>query len=221
MSQVPRTLVSQCVIGSACLIGLALGVLEPLHAEQRDAVSQLEEAQSLAARAGELSARMPALTAERAAFARDAALICERSAPARDTARLNAGIEDIAAKAGVEVERTQPREPAALAGASTRAAPAATDPGATPDIQPDAVAGFALDVVGSYAGLASFVRALESDLGFTRVVSLRVTPEGEYQDRVRASITTAHFAFSLPKPAAPGEPTDAPDGIPTITEAKP
>ncbi|MFM9957167.1 MAG: hypothetical protein ACKVZJ_03760 [Phycisphaerales bacterium] len=200
MSQVPRALVSQCVVGSACLVGLALGVLEPLHSAHRDAITQFEEAQWLAARAGEMSARMPALTAEQAEFAQEVEAVTSRSVPARDTARLNAGIEEIAARAGVNVERTQPRETTVLAATNASAAPGV----GAPAVRPDAALGFSIDVSGSYGGLASFLRSLEEELGFTRVLSLRVTPEGEHEDRVRATITTAHYAFSLPKPAPEG-----------------
>lgn len=223
MTRVPRSLVSQCVIGSACLMGLALGVLEPLHAAQREAMSQLEQAQSLSARAGELAALMPALTAEQARAAREIELIVERSAPARDTARLNAGIEAIAANSGVEVQRTQPRE--AAGPALTPPTHASADPAAPQPVRPDAVVGLTLDVAGTYGAVAAFVGALETDLGFTRVISLRMAPEGEHVDRVRATITTAHFAFSppvAPTPApTPATDTETDTAAPAFTEAKP
>lgn len=209
----PRTLIAQCVIGSACLLGIALGVLEPLRGAQRDALAQLEEAQAMSARAGELAGKMPVLAAEMAQMTREAELVARHSAAAHETARLNASIEQAARRSGVDVLRTQPREmphPVAQPGVA-----ASSEAGGPVTVSPDAVTGFSLDVAGTYDGLASFVSAIERELGFTRIESLRLVPEGSASERVRATISTAHFAFTVPK-AAPSV-----VAAPALSEVKP
>ena len=197
MSGIPRSLVAQSVICGVGVIGVSMGVLEPLNRANEDAMLRLEQAQRLAAHASEYALLAPAQAAESASVEKRLAEIAERSAPARDAAKLNAAIESLASKAGVAVQRTQPRAAPDLAPS----APSGEDAEASAPVTPDAALGFTIDAAGSFAGMARFVRALETDLGYTVVASVRLTPESERRDLIRASITTQHFAFSLPKPA--------------------
>lgn len=210
MNATPRSLMARCVICGVGAIGLALGALEPLKSAHADALMRFEQSQRLASRASGYALLAPVQAAENDDVERSLADIAERSAPARDAAKLNAAIEALALKAGVAVRRTQPRED------SDGAAPARPAEGAdaAPAVRPDATLAFTIDVTGPYAGLTRFVRALETDLGYTAVSSVRLTPESENRDLVRASITTRHYAFSLPEPA----PDAVPEGGVTSAE---
>lgn len=200
MKSSPRALIAQCVIGGAALVGLSLGVLEPLRLARHDAVAQLEQSELLAAKAGEYAVRMPELSRDRAAVDARLSTVNERSAMARDAARLNASIEELAGRTGVTIQRTQPRESVSAAAFAPPVSAAGADAsGALPAlIKPDAVVGFTIEASGNYAGITRFLDGLETSLGYTRVDSVRVTPDSEHEDRARATISTLHFAFSLP-----------------------
>lgn len=205
MSTNPRGLMAQVVIGGAVLAGISMGVLDPLRTAREDAMSQLEKAEMLARHAGEYAQRMPELSRERAEIEAKLSTMRERSEPARDAAALNARMEELAATAGVRLQRTQPREAlSALSKDPPRATtdPATSDQPATASVKPDAVLGFTIDATGSYAGMTRFIEGLERNLGYTRVDSVRIAPDSETEDRVRATISTVHFAFSMPKVVA-------------------
>lgn len=193
---------AQCLIGAAALVGVSLGVLDPLRSAHEDALAQLEQSEALAAKAGEYAVRMPELTRERASADARLSTVGERSVMARDAAKMNASIEELAGRCGVTIQRTQPRESVGP-GMPTVAVPApagADGAAAAPAlVKPDAVIGFTIEAAGNFAGMTRFVEGLETSLGYTRVDSVRVSPDSEHDDRVRATISTLHFAFSLPK----------------------
>jgi hypothetical protein len=201
MKSAPRALMAQCVIGAAALVGVSLGVLEPLRTARHDAIAQLEQSELLAAKAGEYAVRMPELSRDRATVEARLATVAERSALARDAARLNASIEELAGRTGVTIQRTQPRDSVSAASFAPPAPAAGAEvPGAAlAMVKPDAVVGFTIEASGNYAGITRFIEGLETSLGYTRVDSVRVTPDSENEDRARATISTLHFAFSLPK----------------------
>lgn len=200
MSTNPRALLAQVIIGGAALAGISFGVLDPLRQSRDDAMAQLEQFETLAQNASEYAGRMPELARGRATVETKLSTMSQRSAPARDAAALNARLEELAAASGVRVQRTQPREAvSAVASAPPRATTDAAPTEGAASVKPDAVIGLTIDVSGPYAGMTRFIEGLESRLGYTRVDSVRLVPEGETEDRVRATISTLHFAFSMPK----------------------
>ncbi len=119
-----------------------------------------------------------------------------------DASVLYEEIDAVAKRYGVVVERVEPSR-----GGSK---------GAVGDEQEDAPAfneiGYSIELVGSYEGVARFMRAIQNELGMARIDTVRITPalSIDQATQVRASIKSTHFqangglaAFEKSKEALP------------------
>lgn len=185
----PRDLLAPCIIAGAAMLGFSLLVLGPTRSAHQELQATIERERSLAASAESFASQMPALS--RAASASAAALrdIDTRSSPARDAASLTALIDRLASESHVIVLRTQPRD-------AMPALPAAKE-GETA-VRPQAAVAVSIDAAGEYEQVSSFIHRLQTQSGFARVPSVRLTPDDSNPGLVRASIASLHFAFSPP-----------------------
>jgi len=119
-----------------------------------------------------------------------------------DAAKVYEALGVVAGSCRVRVDRIEPVR------AGTRPARGASKPGAL-TVSTEST-NYVIEASGQYADLAAFVRALERDMGLTRVVSIRMAPAavtpGE-PPAISASIETAHYKITLasdaPKDAKP------------------
>jgi hypothetical protein len=133
----------------------------------------------------------------------------ERSGAARDEGATFGAIMNLASKHGVRVDQLQPASarpiknkaaeaPAPVVNPTTQAAAQSSTSAPTPALAPpaDRRAACAMTVTGDYASVVEFVRAIERELGFGLVRSVRLTPVGDTSDqRVSCAIETEHLAI--------------------------
>jgi hypothetical protein len=138
------------------------------------------------ARSGAIRDRVPAMTSELGAATRELATIDQRGRLARNERDLFAAITALGEREHVRIDQL---------------APSKSPPGAKQDAAAkpgDAGVRCSMTAVASYADLAAFLRAIRSELGYSVVRSVRVTPlPDDRASAVRATIETEHFAFAL------------------------
>lgn len=233
-----RKLTSEGVIGVAITLGLHFMLVEPQH-------TKLVELQK---RAGEIAAAIPSKAAEIGALPRamavtaecqtEAALISERGRLARSESVMFTHLMQLAADHKIHIDRVDPRPPimpiappapgaadSALSPGVARPAAGAPDSGAmvAPPRQGDAGIGYSISLTGDYSNLCSFLTALQSEVGYTLVRSIRVQTgaggvAGTSETGVAATIETAHFAVDPSPIVIPAPPSGAPGsyaGAPT------
>jgi hypothetical protein len=211
MSGGHRQVVSHAAIGVSLCIGAYSFFVEPIHkrlaecrAREDQAVTDLRPAEGLQERLGAIKTAL-----ERAD--QEAARIRELGQPARDERDLFASVTSLAETCHVRIDQLAPLVlgPSASPGA-------ARDPGAPAGPAPsarDAVAGYTIAVVCSYQDLAEFLRQIRSELGYSMVRSVRLTPLADERVRaVQAVIETEHYSFD----ASPDSPAPS-GGAPTAS----
>ena len=104
---------------------------------------------------------------------------------AAETSGLYEQIDSLAHRYGVVVERMEPNRGGAKGIASKDA----------PDAPTFNELAYSIELVGPYEGVARFVRAIQYELGMTRIESLRISPVESQSGstQVRASVKTTHF----------------------------
>ena len=174
----------------------------PAQASVGEAHAELQEANRSAQAAPTLLVESAAwqVTTTRSKAMR--AHIAKHSANATDSAALTQTLYDIAAQNGLELTRIQPSSGRQLASI---AASAKEDPAA---VTPTATLRVALDTTAPYDAVVTFLEALERDLGFVRLESVRLTPvTSDGAPLVRAIIESVHFAFD-PEAVEPRQDTE-------------
>lgn len=150
----------------------------------------------------------PALSAEQVATltrlaARWADEVTRRSESARDDTRLFTAIMTLAESSGVRIDQLQPtgrpeatrKPPSGPSAEGTAPAdgslPASSEPAAHGGV------GYGMVVSAEYGRLAAFLAALQREIGFTVVRSVRLEPDdsGDGSDRVLAHVQTEHYWF--------------------------
>ncbi len=119
-----------------------------------------------------------------------------------DASQIYEAIDEIANRYGVVIERLEPRRGSAVVPSQ--------------DEQEDAPVfielGYSIELVGSYEGVARFIRAIQNELGMARVDSFRISPAltQDLGAQIRASVRTTHYqvegglaAFDVFKEDAP------------------
>lgn len=122
-----------------------------------------------------------------ATFKQRESAILERSAKSADAGKIYESLGAIASATNVRIDRIEPaRGPVRDTHLRTSAPGGATC---------DAV-GYSIEATGEYAQLVAFADAVQSDLGMTKILSIRIGPAGstaESRTMLAASIETAHF----------------------------
>lgn len=151
--------------------------------------------------------------------------IARRSHLAEDQTVLFERVSSIAGEHGLRLESltpgASPTSRAAVAPAPPPPPPPPTG-GAGPAEPPppppakDTRVGYTVTVVGPYASVAGFVRALGDGLGYTLVRAVRITrAEGADADAIRAVVETDHLAFDASAVVLPNLPATTPAAAPT------
>ena len=124
-----------------------------------------------------------------------------RSTLSADAAKIYEALGAIATARSVRIDRIEPaRGPVRDAHLRTNAPGGATC---------EAV-GYAIEATGEYADLASFIDAVQTELGITKILSIRIGPAsaGSSRTMLSASIDTAHFRL-VPAPKQGAEKENA------------
>lgn len=187
-----RVMYHAAVAASLC-IGLYGFVVEPLAKRTAQARARQAACEAELRPAEGLSNRLAALTAALDRSRDEAGRIDALGRPARDERTFFASITALADASGIQIDHLAPEKIAAL--------PPAT--GADPAAPIDAVAGYQITAVCTYPDLIRFLSAIQSDLGYALITSVRIAPQMDAARTVRAVIQTQHLAFST-GPAVPG-----------------
>lgn len=182
------------------------------------------EADALAASSGAgVALTADQLTAMTESARAEVRLVTERASLARDETRLFTSIMSLADSTGVRVDQMQPLEVAPAERAAAAPPPPTTTPGTpappeadSPDHPIRPSMGYTITLSAPFAGVIDFMHRLRTELGFTVVRSVRLSPaDDSVGDRVEAVITTEHYAFDssaleqiVNAPAAPTQPSE-------------
>jgi len=213
LTQVIRSFLPELAIGSACCAAGYFFFVDPLVSKLALARAEVDTLTLAVAKgAGRPSATDDGAKTKLAKDALDA--IATRSALAADQARLLQVVSTLADTCQVRIEQfnpAAPRGPRAAAGQSP----------AKPDPKIEQRTALSISLTGTFADTARFIRAIQQDVGFTTVRSLRISPTSSTTpDVVSVTIDTEHVAVNtkalaaaqtLPAgPAQPGQQATAP-----------
>lgn len=182
-----RILAAEAAIGVSLCAGAYLLLVEPveariIEARQRLNALQGELAPAPAVPAGEVAKAQ----SERAALQRHAE---ERSRTASDEAAMFEAVMELATRHKVRVDQLQP--------AAMRPVKRPQEAGSGAEPAPiGQMRGYALVVAGTYEGIASFVDALQREVGLARVRAVRMAVDSRPgSETVIATIETEHLAL--------------------------
>jgi len=200
-----RRLMTEAVIGAGLCLGAHFVLVDPMRqalGSTRSRIGALEAAQS----AGNLGAEsIPKVLAALEQVRREAAAIEEAGRLARDEGAMFGRIQDLAQLHQVRIEHMEPRQPRPGEDLLTGAPPAARPgvAGGQGSARPgDAALGYAISISGEFADVGAFLDALQNDLGYTVLRSVRISPGADSMSSLLSVVVeTAHFAFSA-SPAA-------------------
>lgn len=183
LDQVQRQTLMRCVVA----LGIAVLAWQLITRSQQVGLSQARA--SLISRQEQLSAfqAAPAAVTDLAAATEtlkaQSRHYRERLAITADTAKLYESIGNLALRQQLRMERIDPlRTAGQTAGAAAKAG--------------FEMSGYAMEVVGTYDGVARFLDQLQNSLGVTRIESLRIEPAviaGKEASLIRATIETQHL----------------------------
>ena len=128
---------------------------------------------------------------------------------ARKEQELYASLSNLARRYSIRVDQMMP---AKVLAANAKSGPQTGQPAAeNPDSGPNAAVGYTIDATATYGDIAEFVRSIRSELGYSVVKSVRLSPIPDNHSKlVHAFIETEHYSFDAspiqmtPPPGAPG-----------------
>lgn len=174
------------VIALTLCAGGAVMALGPIKQRLGEARVGLNEAQDIAARAGELTAGKPIMQIEQGKVRSAIETIEQAGAAVIDPAALVSRINTLASETGVIVDRVSPR----------RLDASKTDTGG---VRPDAVVTTTVQATGNFQAMTAFIGGLESQPMIGGVQSVRLSPMLSHgTSELRATIEMTHAAFSMP-----------------------
>ncbi|HZW06435.1 MAG TPA: hypothetical protein VFF65_04870 [Phycisphaerales bacterium] len=213
LTQVVRSFLPELAIGSACCAAGYFFFVDPLVGKLAQAQAEVDTL-TLAIAKG--AGKPPAAADDaKARLAKEALeTIAARSALAADQARLLQAVSTLADTCQVRIEQFSPAAPR-----GPRAAPGQSP--VKPDPRIEQRTALSISLTGTYADTARFIRAIQQDVGFTTIRSLRVSPaSGAAADTVSVTVDTEHVAVNTKalaaaqatpvNPAQPGQQAAAP-----------
>ena len=197
-----RQVVSHAAIGVSLCIGAYSFFVEPIHKRLAEAKSREDQATTELRPAEGMQERVGAMKTALERAEQESARIRELGRPARDERDLFASITSLAEACHVRIDQLTPvvlATPGASAAARDPSAPALPTASTR-----DAVTGYTITAVCSYQDLAEFLLQVRSELGYSMVRSVRLTPLADERVRaVQAVIETEHYSFDASPDAAP------------------
>lgn len=223
LTQVVRRCAPELLIGVAVCVGAMILLVDPTQKKLAEANAKVSDLQRSVAK---LRTSPGALVdaQSKTQDAKDALdAIAARGQIVTDRTEMFRTLMNAAEASGVRVDQFQPSTPrgprksAAPVGPALGAAPGLNEPaspvgmqmgrGAAPTSAPAVAAkqpsfesrsSFALTVKGDYAAIARFVSAIQQDVAFSIIRSIRISPGagvGDHAESLHASIETEHLAL--------------------------
>lgn len=223
ITQVVRRCAPELLIGVAVCVGALVLLVDPTQKKLAEANAKVSDLQQAVAK---LRTSPGALVdaQSKTQDAKDALdAIAARGQIVTDRTEMFRTLMNAAEASGVRVDQFQPstprgpRKPAAHTTPALGAAPGLNDPnaprsmqsgkGPSPSPSPAAAAkqpsfesrsSFALTVKGDYASIAKFVSAIQQDVAFSIIRSIRISPGAgvsDHTESLHASIETEHLAL--------------------------
>jgi hypothetical protein len=198
-----RTVISQGVIALMACVGGYMFLVDPLSNKLAAARAEEESIASRARAADSLRDSVPQITAAVARARAEAERIHQTGRLARQEQELYATLTSVANECKVRIDQMTPNKilTAAKAGQNAQTAPDSLEGG------PNAATGYTIDATATFSDLAMFLKAIRTDLGYSIIKSVRMTPSSDTRRKtVHAFIETEHFAFDA-APIELGPPT--------------
>lgn len=204
LTQVVRSFLPELAIGSACCAAGYFFFVDPLVTKLSRAHAEVDSLTLAISRsAGQTPASVDTANAAFAKTALDA--IAARSSLAADQARLLQAVSTLADTCRVRIEQFSPAVPR-----GPRPVPGQSAVKVDPKIEQRTA--LSISLTGTYADTARFVQAMQQEIGFTTLRSLRVSPtSSSTPDTVSVTLDTEHIAVNTKALAAANAPA-APSG---------
>lgn len=208
LSPAARQSLAEITIGlSVCCAAFYFG-LEPLERSLADTRAKVAKAQSSAQAQPSSAAVDPAKLASTVATIKEQAQqLKSNGMGAREQGALFGAYNALAAKFGVRIDQlAEAPKPVQAPVPSPAPAPTPGPPGQPgPEVAGGAPAParesrvtYTLSARADYTGMTAFVAALPEQLGFVRILSIKVQPAGTNDPReIIATIQTEHFDFDI------------------------
>jgi len=205
MNQHQRTLIAHGAIAVSLLVGAYVVLVDRVQqklastrAEVAVMTSQVREAEHFRDMVPELASVMKRAEAESTQIKRHGAY-------ATDERSLYTRLMALAAKHEVTLDEVNPTNPSTPPAPERRAGETPAGPGIAAKPVEHAVA-YSMTATATYSHLASFLRSVQSELGYSAVKDINVSPLADERGLVRAVIATEHYAFDVtPKVATVDE----------------
>jgi hypothetical protein len=197
-----RQLIPHASIGVAACLGAYMMLVDGPRKELATARAEVSVLAGEVQVADGLNAKVPELTAALDRVSRRAESIAAKGRPARDERSLYAAITALAAEHRVRLDELNPTRKDA--NSNTSATPTSQEAGkpATATVSETAV-GYSMVAIAAFDDLAGFVASMRTDLGFSCIRSVRITPvQDERVKLVRAVIETEHYSFETTLPGS-------------------
>lgn len=194
-----RDALAQGSIGLMACVGAHMFLVDPVLKKISAAKAQEMSLASQANAAENLRKITPQITAASQRVGEEAERIRETGRLASHEKELFAAMSTLATRHNIRVDQMSPK----------KLSPLVKNPAAGATASPaDGVAGVAytIDASATYNDLADFLRAIRSELGYTSIKALRMSPGSETRQKiVHAFIETEHYAFDVVPVEPPAE----------------
>ncbi len=193
-----RQLFAHGAMGLAACFGAYMGLVDGPRKQLVDARAESHSLTDDVRSAESLRDRVPAMTTALDRSAHEEAQIRDMGRLARDERSLFAAMMSLASANHVRLDEMNPIRSTAKPGQ----APSSGQP--APAAPSDITVGYSMVAIAAYDDIAAFAGAIRTELGYSQIRSIRMTPvQDEHVRLVRAVIETEHYSFdtSPPRPA--------------------
>jgi hypothetical protein len=200
-----RSVIAQGAIALMVCIGGYMFLVDPQATKLAAAKAQEASLLSQASATESLRDMAPQITAALARSKSESERIYQTGRLARQEQELYASLTSVANTCRVRIDQMSPNK---LSG-PVKPGQAAQNPTDSQDGGPNAAVGYTIDATATYSDIADFLKAIRTELGYSIVRSVRMTPTSDTRQKlVHALIETEHFSFdaSPVEPVAPGTP---------------
>ncbi len=205
MSPAARQNIAYLAIAGSLCAGAHWLIVEPRLRELQQARGEAAQLEADLAAAKSLPQQIDTLIQAEKRIGAQAQVVRAASEPATNESVLFARVMELGQRLGVRVDRLDGKASNVVGGATASAPPGA---------RPAAMVRYSIDARGEYAGIARFIEAMQSELGYCRVSSVQFSASDE-AGLLQASIESEHLAVDpSPLAAAGGEANITPAGGP-------
>lgn len=204
MNSNQRDTLAHGVIAATVLIGGYMLVVDRLQRQLGATRDQVAALTSQVQEGEQLRDRVPEMTQALSRAESQAAEIRQRSIAADNDRALYTSLTELAQKHKVRLDELNPAAVSAKPIPET-AAKLPSLPTDSPTVSVEQAFAFSMVATASYSGVAEFMHAIQTELGYSVIKSARILPVSEEPGMVRATISTEHYAFDVTPQAVAAE----------------